>query len=382
MARPKVMVSGCFDMLHSGHVAFMQEAAAYGDLYVCIGSDATIYGLKQRWTINDEHERAYMIRALGCVHEVRVNSGSGTIDFLSEFDSIRPDVFVVNEDGHTPEKEALCHQHGVRYVVLKREPHGVLKPRSTTSIRQDIRIPYRIDLAGGWLDQPSVSQFAPGPVLTLSLEPTHAFDERGGMSTSTRRTAIELWGPHLPEGDLERMARVLFCCENPPGTPYISGSQDSIGIVYPGLNRLNYAGHYWPESIERHPDEATLRFFEEHLQFLPLRPREAHYNVLSDTRITRERAADLAQAADDAWNAALAHDAAAFGAAFTASFRAQVAMFPLMVDDVIREAIAQYGDRALGYKLSGAGGGGYLVLFQREPVPGTLRIQVRRPDVP
>ena len=42
----KVFVSGCYDMLHSGHVAFFEEAASYGDLYVGIGSDKTIYELK------------------------------------------------------------------------------------------------------------------------------------------------------------------------------------------------------------------------------------------------------------------------------------------------------------------------------------------------
>jgi len=367
-------------MLHSGHVAFMHEAAAYGDLYVCIGSDNTIYKLKNRWTISDENERAYMIRALGCVHEVRVNSGEGKLDFLEEFHSIHPDVFVVNEDGDTPDKAALCQARNVRYVVLKREPHGVLKPRSTTSIRQDIRIPYRIDLAGGWLDQPSVSQFTTGPVLTISLEPTHTFDERGGMSTSTRRTAIELWGPHLPVGDLERMSRVLFCCENPPGTPYISGSQDSIGIVYPGLNKLNYAGHYWPESIESVDDESVLQFLESHLQLLPLHPREMGYDVLADTRIDAAGASALADAANAAWVAAQAMDPVAFGAAFTASFRAQVAMFPNMVDLEIQAIVDQHAPHALGHKLSGAGGGGYLILFRQEDYPGTLRIRIRRPD--
>ncbi|MHB9141732.1 MAG: adenylyltransferase/cytidyltransferase family protein, partial [Paludibacter sp.] len=37
----KVFVSGCYDMLHSGHVAFFEEAAQHGDLYVGIGSDNT-----------------------------------------------------------------------------------------------------------------------------------------------------------------------------------------------------------------------------------------------------------------------------------------------------------------------------------------------------
>ncbi|CAN5425892.1 hypothetical protein BH11ARM1_BH11ARM1_01170 [soil metagenome] len=378
MATKKVMVTGCFDMLHSGHVAFMHEAAAYGELHVCIGSDVTVHDLKNRWPVTDESERQYMIRALSCVHEVHINSGSGLLDFLGEMDAIQPDIFVVNEDGQSADKEALCAERGIEYVVLKREPHATLKPRSTTSLRQDVQIPFRIDVAGGWLDQPSVSKLYPGPVLTLSLEPTHAFDDRGGMSSSTRHTAISLWGPKLPVGDLERMSHVLFCVENPPGTPYISGSQDSIGIVYPGLNRLEYDGKYWPESIESVHDSAVLNFLEDHLQFLPLGQRLPEYDVLADTRISREGAKALADAADACWKAILALDAVAFGQAFRESYEAQIAMYPNMVDARVLDAIREHTNEALGFKLSGAGGGGYLVLVRREDYPGALRIKIRR----
>lgn len=378
MPHSKVMVTGCFDMLHSGHVAFLQEAAAYGELHVCIGSDANVHSLKNRWPINDQDERRYLIKALACVHEVHINKGWGTMDFLEEFDQIRPGFFVVNEDGHAAEKEELCTNSGVEYVVLKREPHAALKPRSTTSLRQDLQMPFRIDLAGGWLDQPWVSALCPGPVLTISLEPTHPFDDRSGMSTSTRRTAIELWGPRLPVGDLERMAHVLFCCENPPGTPYISGSQDSIGIVYPGLNKVNYSGEYWPTSIETVHDEDVLRFLEGHLQLLPLWQRGPEYDVLATKVVTREGAQRLASAALDCWEAAMAQDATAFGDAFRRSFEAQVEMFPDMVNDTIMDAVREHGPRVHGYKLSGAGGGGYLILFQEEDYPGTLRIKIRR----
>ncbi|MBS1724303.1 MAG: adenylyltransferase/cytidyltransferase family protein [Armatimonadetes bacterium] len=380
MSRGKVVVSGCFDLLHSGHVAFLQEASAYGELHVCIGSDENLFRLKNRWPINDQDERRYMIKALACVHEVHINQGTGLMDFVEEFKSIAPTHFVVNEDGHSADKEALCRELGVEYVVLKREPHAALKPRSTTSLRQDVRIPYRIDLAGGWLDQPWVSSLCPGPVLTISIEPTHDFDDRSGMSTSTRHTAIGLWGPRLPVGDLERMARVLFCCENPPGTPYVSGSQDSIGIVYPGLNRSNYSGEYWPATIESVHDTGVLNFLEEHLQLLPLGSRHSGYDVLADTRVTKEGAERLAQAAEDCWAAALRRDASAFGEGFRRSFEAQVEMFPNMVDEEIRRVVEEHGPSGLGYKLSGAGGGGYFILFRRDDYPGAMRVKIRRKE--
>jgi cytidyltransferase-like protein len=378
---PRVLVSGCFDLLHSGHVAFLRSAAEHGELHVCIGSDRTIHGIKGRWTVNDEDERRYMLAALACVHAVHIGSGSGLLDFLPELEHVKPDVFVVNSDGHSPEKAALCAAKGVRYVVLERNPHTGLKARSTTALREACTIPYRLDLAGGWLDQPFVSQHHPGSVLTISLEPTHDFNARSGMSSSTREKAIALWRTSLPHGDRELQARLLFSFENSPGTTEISGSQDSIGIVYPGLNRLHYAGGYWPERIDSIHDEAVLRFIEEHLYLVPLGPRSDDYSVLKDTRVDATGAKALADAADACWNAVQLRDAAAFGAAIRASFEAQVAMFPHMVDEAIRQRIEAYRSRALGWKLSGAGGGGYLVLVATTAIPDALRLTIRRNDL-
>ncbi len=375
---PRVFVSGCFDLLHSGHVTFLKSAAEYGELHVCIGSDATIHALKKRWTVNDQHERKYMLEALACVHAVHIGSGKGQMDFVPEFERVKPDVLVVNTDGHAEAKAGLCREHGVRYVVLERAPAHGLKPRSTTALREESTIPFRLDLAGGWLDQPFVSKHHPGSVLTISIEPTHAFNDRSGMSSSTRRKAIELWRTHLPDGDREQQARILFSYENPPGTAEISGSQDSIGIVFPGLNRLHYSGGYWPERIESVQDETVLAFIEEHLQLVPLSPRDESFNVLQGTRINATGARTLADAADDCWSALLRKDASAFGSAFRRSFEAQVAMFPNMVDNGIRATIAAHADKANGWKLSGAGGGGYLILVRKEPLPGTLRITIRR----
>ena len=84
MGNKKVFVSGCYDMLHSGHVAFFEEAARYGDLYVGIGSDKTIFELKARKTINTDAERLYMVKALRVVKDAWINSGSGLLDFEKE----------------------------------------------------------------------------------------------------------------------------------------------------------------------------------------------------------------------------------------------------------------------------------------------------------
>ena len=374
----KVFISGCFDLLHSGHIAFFQEAAAYGDLYVAVGSDKTVYGLKGRAPVNNEDERLFMIKSVKCVKDAFVAQGSGMLDFLEEFRALQPDIFVVNEDGNTPDKKKLCQEYGVKYVVLRREPYANLTPRSTTALRTVHQIPFRIDLAGGWLDQPFVSRHYPGAVVTISLEPTIQFNERSGMASSTRRAAIDLWGPRLPVGDYEKLAKILFCYDNPPGTKIISGSQDAIGIVIPGLAKANYNGEYWPESIERLQDELTLRFVENALYLAPLGPRQADFDVLADTRIDRHGAKALAEAAEVCWTAVKERDIVAFGHALRMGFEAQIEMFPHMMNDTAVSLIEAYKDKALGWKLSGAGGGGYLILVADSPIENAVRVVARR----
>ncbi|HOC89680.1 MAG TPA: L-rhamnose mutarotase [bacterium] len=92
----------------------------------------------------------------------------------------------------------------------------------------------------------------------------------------------------------------------------------------------------------------------------------------------REGAKELAEVADECWQAILARDLAAFGAAVRRSFEAQIAMFPNMVDEAVRATIMQYRDQAIGWKLSGAGGGGYLTMVARQPIAGAMQIKIRR----
>jgi cytidyltransferase-like protein len=374
----KVLVSGCFDMLHSGHVEFFREAAKHGDLYVALGSDRTILELKGRSPVNSEQERLFMVKAVSYVKDAFISRGSGILDFETELGEIMPDYFVVNADGHIFEKRELCHRLGIEYIVLERKPHPGFDARSTTELRKRDDMPYRIDLAGGWLDQPFVSKHHPGPVVTISLEPTLEFNERSGMASSTRRHAQELWGPKIPPGDYEKLARILFCYDNPPGTDVISGSQDSIGLVFPGLAYAYYEGNYWPSRIEHRMDESLLHFVESSLCLVSLGPRFETYNVLADTTFDRERAMALSDAAEAHWRAILDRDTVRFGSAMRAGFEAQVAMFPNMINDRVATLIDEYRDHALGWKLSGAGGGGYLILVSEKPVPGSIRVTVRR----
>ncbi|MFT2008565.1 adenylyltransferase/cytidyltransferase family protein [Pontibacter sp. 13R65] len=378
--KKKVMVSGCFDLLHSGHVAFLKEAAAFGELHVCIGNDENVHQLKGRYPVNSQDERRYMIDALGCTTRCHINKGYGIMDFMKEMDEIQPDIFIVNEDGATPAKAEICKERNIEYRVLQRIPHENLPARSTTSLRTECIIPFRIDIAGGWLDQPFVSAYHPGPVLTISIEPTLEFNNRSGMASSTRHKAIELWRTAIPAGDHEKLAKILFTYENPPGTKEVAGSQDALGIVLPGLNRLYYNNNYWPDTIESVHDDEILDWLESHLYLVTLGPRTSDYAVVDNTNLTEAGAKALADAAEGCWEAIQRKDAKAFGENFRKSFEAQISLFPNMVDESIMSQIGLYADRALGWKLSGAGGGGYITLVSEKPIENAIRIKIRRRD--
>lgn len=384
MATKKVFVSGCYDMLHSGHVAFFKEASKYGDLYVGIGSDATIFQLKARRTICAEAERLYMVKAIRYVKDAFINPGSGMMDFVETVERVKPDVFVVNEDGGSETKRKFCEERGIEYVVLQREPDAGLEARSTTSLRTHVKpqLPYRLDLAGTWIDQPYVSKYGAGWAITISLEPTIEFMERGGMSTSTRNAMKKIWPYNLPNYDPEKLAKLVFCFENEPEKGgHISGAQDAIGICIPGLSRHYYDNHYWPEKIETIHDEEILSWLEQHLCMIPTFPRPEGTSVIEGCKIDEVGVKALAAAADACWDAILKRDLQAFAAAFKASFEAQTAMFPAMLSNDVEAWIDRYREQALAWKLSGAGGGGYLALVCEVPPVEAIRIKIRRREM-
>lgn len=373
----KVFVSGCFDMLHSGHVRFLEEAFVYGDVHVGIGSDATIRELKGRYPITTQDERKYVLENLKSVKECMINSGTGVIDFLNEIRAVKPDYLIVNEEGNSPSKAVLCDELGIEYVILKRAPSTGLPARSTTNLRGECSIPYRIDLAGGWLDQPYVSAVVNGCVLGISIEPTLEFNEKSGMASSTRRKAIDLWNTRIPHGDSEKLSKILFSCENPPGTKEVSGSQDAINLVMPGLKRLHYRGEFWPSDIESVTHRSILDWLESHLYLIPLEPRDDCYDVFFNHGITYQSADALSRAANLCWHAILDRDVVRFGKHVRESFEAQIEMFPSMMNPHIERVLNKYKPQSLGWKISGAGGGGYLILVADRPIDNAIRIKIR-----
>jgi len=137
-----VLVTGSFDLLHSGHIAFLKEASRYGKLFVGIGSDKSIEQLKRRPTVYTEQERLFMVRSICYVDMAWLNSGMGNMDFEDDLlkHNVWIDTLIVNEDQDFKEKRAFCKKHNLKYIVLKRVPEPGLPIRSTTSIRNDREI--------------------------------------------------------------------------------------------------------------------------------------------------------------------------------------------------------------------------------------------------
>ena len=359
----KVFVSGCYDLLHSGHVEFFRQAAQYGDLYVGIGSDATILEYKHHKTVYSEQERLFMVKSIRYVKDAFINAGSGIMDFVPTVEALKPDILVVNSDGGNEEKRRFCEEHGIEYVVLERVPQKGLKARSSTDLKKtESQIPTRLDIAGTWIDQPYVSQYAPGWAITVSLEPTFEIRERCGLSTSTRNMIKKIWPYQLPNMDPETLAKLVFCFENDPerSDGIISGAQDSIGICIPGLCRHWYDKRFWPEKIETCEDEQVLSWLENHLIMIPMEPRRPGCSVVEGKDITEPKVRDLAGAAERCWGAILDMDLGAFVTAYLDSFNAQIAMFPGMIQGCVQEFIDKYKEKVLAWKMPGAGGGGYL----------------------
>jgi cytidyltransferase-like protein len=134
--RKKVVVTGCYDWLHTGHVRFFEEVSAYGQVYAIVGHDANIELLKGKGHPQFSQDlRRYVVGSLKYVKQGLISTGDGWMDAAPEIEQIKPDIYAVNEDGDKPEKQQFCRQHGIEYLVLKRLPKPGLPARSSTALR-------------------------------------------------------------------------------------------------------------------------------------------------------------------------------------------------------------------------------------------------------
>jgi len=248
-------------------------------------------------------------------------------------------------------------------------------------------IPYRVALAGGWIDQPFVSRHNPAPpgsMVVVGLEPTFWYMERAGMATGTRKVALDLWKGGLPDRDPVELVKELYAEEN-QGKAEPSGSQDMIGLIYPGVNRLDFdiehEGGIFPKHIESNNDPEVARWFERVLYMLPVAPRPDGYNPLGVKNLDPEWIRRLGQSGKDCYDAILARDLRGLGASMNECMDCWEALLP----HVVRHAtvtvdlvgiMKAYQSKYPGAMYSGCGGG-YLYVVSDEPVPGGFQVDVR-----
>lgn len=380
MSTSKVFVSGCFDLFHSGHVEFLRQASLLGDVYVGVGKDRTVELLKGKNVVNSQEERLLMVKQCRYVKDAFINSGCGILDFEGELKRIMPDFFFVNTDGDNEEKKKLCNRLGIIYKVGERTQQDGISIRSTTDIVCENQIPYRIDLGGGWLDQPRVNSICPGSVITISVEPDTFMQPKSGYATSTRNKAIDLWGNELPVIDKRKMSIMLFSYDNIPGEKkFLSGSQDAFGICYPGLNKLCYSkGSYIPGEVISVVDETVLQFLENHIRVLNVDKRTPTFNVVETEHLLEENVKNLSKHTNELWKSILNLDPIGTGEWMSEVFLDQLQIYPNMRNDDICDVLNKYKNDVFGYKVLGAGGGGGILLFTDKDIPQSNKIRIRR----
>jgi hypothetical protein len=246
-------------------------------------------------------------------------------------------------------------------------------------------IPNRMAFAGGWIDQPFMSKRNPSPpgsMVVVSLEPTFRVMDRSGMATSTRKVAVDLWGGHLPDRDPSELVRELYEAEN-RNRNEPSGSQDMIGLIYPGVNRLDYdyghEGGIFPVHIQSNDDPQTACWLEGIIKMVPVAQRPERYDPLGVKHLDPDWIARLGQSGKDCYRAIVERNAEALGASMNECMLCWQKLLPNVVthDDVdLLEILHYYQSRHRGAMYSGCGGG-YLYVVSEEPVPGSISISVR-----
>jgi hypothetical protein len=318
-----------------------------------------------------------MVGAIKFVTEAFVASDDGMLDFEEDMKRLKPDYFVVNSDGLTEGKKRLCKENKVEMIVLERIPEEGLPARSSSQSKKDMRFPYRLCLAGGWMDQPWVSEIHSGPCVVVQIWPEVDFNDRSGMATSSRKIAAELWGGKIPDGDQVRNAKLLFGAENPPGSEYISGSQDQLGILLPGANRLDYDGKFWPCNIESIIDADTCEWLSRVLHLIPLVPRPEGYNPLVEKHLTLENVKELGYSGHLCWEGIVERDVNKLGEGMKRTFLAWKKILPYTVPEYISKEMEKNWLSKYPGAITSGSGGGYAIVASETEIPGAMKIEVK-----
>jgi len=248
-------------------------------------------------------------------------------------------------------------------------------------------IPNRLQLAGGWIDQPFVSRHNPAPpgsMVVVQIEPNFRPMDRSGIATGTRAIATKLWKGKLPNRPPADLVRELYEAEN-NGKAEPSGSQDMIGLIHPGINRLDYDfaanGGVFPVHIESLNNIRVARWLEKVLHLLPVEPRPEGYSPLGIKNLKPNWIARLGQSGRDCFDAIRRMDVEALGASLNLNMKCWETLLPHVVRHPLLKVdlmglLKAYQRSYPGAMYSGCGGG-YLLVASNQPVPGAFRVNVR-----
>jgi len=260
-------------------------------------------------------------------------------------------------------------------------------PHSSALAREIGSIPHRLQLAGGWIDQPFVSRHDPDPpgcMVVVQTEPNFRPMDRCGFASGTRAIAMKLWGDCLPDRPLEELARELYNAENKDKAEP-SGSQDMIGLVYPGVNRLDYDFRIhdgvFPAHIESCNEPKVATWLGSVLHLIAVEPRPNGYSPLGVKNLDRKWIAKLGQSGRDCYNAIIEMNVQALGLSFNLNMECWESILPQVVRHPalrldLMALLQAYQEDYCGAMYSGCGGG-YLIIASQKPVPGAFKVSVR-----
>jgi hypothetical protein len=249
------------------------------------------------------------------------------------------------------------------------------------------KMPYKLALAGGWIDQPFISKHNPSPpgsMVVVNVEPQFWFMERAGISTGTRNIALELWKNGLPRRNLDELVRELYMTEN-TGKAEPSGSQDMIGLIYPGISRIDYDFKHregvFPVQVETNNDPQVISWLENVISILSIAPRPDGYNPLEIKNLEPDWIARLGNSGKMCYDAIIAKDIKALGESMNENMLCWEAILPGTVrhhtiKTDLMPLLKYYQSRYPGAMYSGCGGG-YLYVASEKLVPGAFHIKVR-----
>ncbi|MCH7568443.1 MAG: adenylyltransferase/cytidyltransferase family protein [Nanoarchaeota archaeon] len=132
-----VFVSGCFNLLHPGHVYFLNKAKEFGDILVVAIADDNITKHKRVPIINHK-QRKYMIKNLKCVDYVISEENEMPPENIKTIvKNLLPDIWVTIEDNpNLASYQKIARENNIEFIILERNNEGIFNISTTEIIER------------------------------------------------------------------------------------------------------------------------------------------------------------------------------------------------------------------------------------------------------